>query len=223
MSAVTQVANIRSWRLLERSGAHLVEEFSYRDILLRKYTFARSMFGNVIKEKLMRYVSSGTRLFEARIEWGNMPLQVTYYLGNEPTPGGICVVRASYRLPEPFCTGRETGKWARIYPARRTGGKGRESEETLRREMLEETGWTMSHKKLLGFMHLHHLGAKPENYKYPYPDFLWPIYLAEAGEFSADAKIRMSGCLNLNSGLLKKKAPLDKGELLLLDAALKQR
>jgi 8-oxo-dGTP pyrophosphatase MutT (NUDIX family) len=98
-------------------------------------------------------------------------------------------------------------------------------EETLRRELLEETGWTMSDKKLLGFMHLHHLGAIPPNYKYPYPDFLWPIYLAEAGEFSADAKIpdewvSESEFLPVEEVI---KLPLDKGEFLLLDAAFKLR
>ena len=225
MSTVTQAANIRSCRVLERAGAHLTEEFSYQEVLLRKYTFARSMFGNVIKEKLMRYVSSGTRLFEARVEWGNMPLQITYYLGNEPPPVEyVSSVRAIVFRNRSVLVVKQANGHLYILPGGRVE-KGESLKETLQREMLEETGWTVSDKKLLGFMHLHHLGVKPENYKYPYPDFLWPIYLAEAGEFSADAKIPDEWVSESEFRPVEevKKLPLDKSELLLLDAALKLR
>ena len=101
--------------------------------------------------------------------------------------------------------------------------KGESLLETLRREILEETGWTVLSTELLGFMHFHHLGDKPRNYKYPYPDFLWPIYLAEAGDFIAEAKVPdkwvfESGFQPVNA---VRKLPLDEAELLLLEAALK--
>ena len=67
--------------------------------------------------------------------------------------------------------------------------KGESVLETLRREIMEETGWTLLSVKLLGFMHLHHLGPKPQHYEYPYPDFIWPIYSAEAGDFNAEARV----------------------------------
>ena len=65
--------------------------------------------------------------------------------------------------------------------------KGESALETLRRELLEETGWTLKDTHLLGFMHFHHLGPKPADYPYPYPDFLWPIYIAEAGTYVPEA------------------------------------
>ncbi len=53
-------------------------------------------------------------------------------------------------------------------------------EEALRRELLEETGLEIVELDLLGFMHLRHLTVKPEDYAFPYPDFFWLIYAAEA-------------------------------------------
>lgn len=55
--------------------------------------------------------------------------------------------------------------------------------------MAEETGWTLGCVSLLGFTHLHHLDPRPPDYAYPYPDFCWPVYVAEATRFAADAKI----------------------------------
>ena len=52
--------------------------------------------------------------------------------------------------------------------------------ETLEREILEETGWTISNPVLLGVLHFRHLKPKPPDYRYPYPDFLHLIYRAEA-------------------------------------------
>ena len=34
-------------------------------------------------------------------------------------------------------------------------------EATLRRELLEETGWQVCRASMLGFMHYHHLGPEP--------------------------------------------------------------
>jgi hypothetical protein len=31
-------------------------------------------------------------------------------------------------------------------------------------------------------MHLHHVTPKPSGYEYPYPDFLWLVFVTEAGE-----------------------------------------
>ena len=52
-------------------------------------------------------------------------------------------------------------------------------EATLRRELVEETGCcsiTVAHS--LGFLHFHHLTAKPEDYPYPYPDFCQAVFAA---------------------------------------------
>ena len=44
VSAMTQVSNLRSCRLLERLGSHSTGEFMYRDAVVRRYVFKRSLF-----------------------------------------------------------------------------------------------------------------------------------------------------------------------------------
>ncbi len=53
-------------------------------------------------------------------------------------------------------------------------------EETLRREVLEEAGWTIKEESPLGFMHFRHVSTRPEGYAYPYPDFFQLVFGAEA-------------------------------------------
>jgi 8-oxo-dGTP pyrophosphatase MutT (NUDIX family) len=43
-------------------------------------------------------------------------------------------------------------------------------EQTVRREVLEETGWAIDPPKLLGVKHFRHLTPKPAGYSCPYPD-----------------------------------------------------
>lgn len=67
---------------------------------------------------------------------------------------------------------------------------GEAPEATLRREIVEEAGWTIGSLSLLGVMRFHHLGpeqpqAPGQEYRYPYPDFLNLIYLAEAERYDA--------------------------------------
>ncbi len=58
---------------------------------------------------------------------------------------------------------------------------GESHEEALRRELVEETGWEVGDLHPIGFLHYHHLTPEPENYPYPYPDFLQRVFKAEAG------------------------------------------
>ena len=70
------------------------------------------------------------------------------------------------------------------------GGR-REGDEplaaTLEREVLEESGWAIADASLLGYLHLHHLTPQAPGYRFPYPDFLQPIYVAQAAEFHPGA------------------------------------
>jgi ADP-ribose pyrophosphatase YjhB (NUDIX family) len=61
-------------------------------------------------------------------------------------------------------------------------------EQTLHRELLEETGWTLTQTTLLGFKHFHHLAPAAPNYPYPYPDFIQVVFAARACEFRPEAK-----------------------------------
>ncbi|MEO6044749.1 MAG: NUDIX domain-containing protein [Tepidiformaceae bacterium] len=59
-------------------------------------------------------------------------------------------------------------------------------EQTLIREVGEESGWLVTPHRLLGFRHFRHLGPlTPQMADRPYPDFLQPIYAAFAEKYDA--------------------------------------
>lgn len=65
---------------------------------------------------------------------------------------------------------------------------GETPEETLRREVVEETGWHVVPAAVVGFRHFRHLGPpRPDMADRPYPDFIEPVYAATARELSANA------------------------------------
>jgi 8-oxo-dGTP pyrophosphatase MutT (NUDIX family) len=53
-------------------------------------------------------------------------------------------------------------------------------EQTLRREVLEETGWEVGGISLIGCYHFHILVPVPADYPYAHPDFFQPVYVAQA-------------------------------------------
>jgi 8-oxo-dGTP pyrophosphatase MutT (NUDIX family) len=57
---------------------------------------------------------------------------------------------------------------------------GETQDQTLAREIAEETGWTFASARPFGVLHFHHQTPKPESYPYPYPDFFQPLSLLEA-------------------------------------------
>jgi ADP-ribose pyrophosphatase YjhB (NUDIX family) len=98
-------------------------------------------------------------------------------------------------------------------------------EETLRREVREETGWALAGEFLLGFMHLHHLQPAPMGHRYPYPDFLQTVYTAEAVNYAPES--RLDDAYELDSTLVSlarvRELELSPHERLYLDAALREQ
>ena len=94
--------------------------------------------------------------------------------------------------------------------------------QTLRREVLEETGWTLGALRPLGFIHFHHLTPRPADYPYPYPDFFQIVYLAEAVDYVPSAV--QPGDYELGSAFYPPAAAaalgLSEGERLFLTTAL---
>jgi 8-oxo-dGTP pyrophosphatase MutT (NUDIX family) len=66
---------------------------------------------------------------------------------------------------------------------------GETPEQAMRREVLEETGWTLQDAVVLGALHFEHLTRKPPDYPYAYPHFLQPIYVAAADAFRLEARV----------------------------------
>jgi 8-oxo-dGTP pyrophosphatase MutT (NUDIX family) len=81
-------------------------------------------------------------------------------------------------------TVRNPDEWHVLPGGRREGDE--TPEQTVRREVLEETGVHIERPVLIGFMHLHHLTPKPADYEFLYPDFLWVVYQSEAALVEPD-------------------------------------
>jgi 8-oxo-dGTP pyrophosphatase MutT (NUDIX family) len=120
-------------------------------------------------------------------QWGEMAFEVSGYLtANLPPREFVSSVRAVIRRGDQALAITAPDR-IHILP----GGRcelGEAPLVTLRRETLEETGWSLTSPRLLGFKHFHHLTPKPDNYAYPYPDFLQVIYAATAETYHQDQR-----------------------------------
>jgi 8-oxo-dGTP pyrophosphatase MutT (NUDIX family) len=98
-------------------------------------------------------------------------------------------------------------------------------EETLRRELLEETGWAAGAIAPLGFLHFRHLAPRRPGDHYPYPDFLQVVYAVEAAAWRAEAMVAdpyvtQARLLPVAEVRQRQLPPLDR---FFLDAALRER
>lgn len=153
-------------------------------------------------------------------EWddGKLPLQVTTYVSDELPPLEVITsVRAIVRRDGEVLVVRDPFN-EHILP----GGRREDGEsliETLRREVLEETGWHLdSSITLVGFIHLHNLN--PEHWAKT--DFFQAVYTAEAIRYEPEAK-EVDG-FELGSEFrplaVIQQLPISEGERLLLDGML---
>lgn len=127
---------------------------------------------SVAVDKLAVFLARHASLSEEPAVWGSvthpLPLRIRAYLTVEAPPltyiisvrslvfhdadGALLVLRnrdSTHIMPSGHREPNET------------------LEQTLRREVLEETGWTLRAPTVLGFMHFHHLGPKPPGHPYP--------------------------------------------------------
>jgi 8-oxo-dGTP pyrophosphatase MutT (NUDIX family) len=110
-------------------------------------------------------------------QWGEMAFQVSGYLtANMPPLEYVTSVRAVVTQGENALVITSPDREHILPGGRREPGES--LTETLRREALEETGWSLRSLRLLGFKYFHHLMPRPAVYPYPYPDFLQVVYTA---------------------------------------------
>jgi len=180
-----------------------------------------------MNEDLEKYLSTGKNLGSIDVMWGEgtMPVRITTYLSYLMAPESYISSARSivFKGNTLLVVSQEKGHQY-ILP----GGRlepGESPLQALRREILEETGWTISNLKHIGFMHLHYLFSKPDDFKYPYPDSIWPIYISQAVEYKPEMKIYDEWVHDsqFRDIIEVQKLPINKGELLLLDQALKIR
>jgi NUDIX domain len=103
---------------------------------------------------------------DEQAEWPPLWLRVRTYLTSRLPPLDLVSwVRALVRQGDQILVVRDPLS-SHILP----GGRREPGEtllQTLEREILEETGWTIRNARLLGLAHVQHLTPKPADYRYP--------------------------------------------------------
>lgn len=146
-----------------------------------------------VDQKLKAFLRGRTQLAEERLDWSGggrelVQTRTTYALtpSDSPPLGLVTSVRAILmRGPQVMVMRDPDGE--HIVP----GGRLDDGEgllEALRRELLEETGWSVQGEpELIGLFHFHIHTPKPAGHRYPYPEFLQMLYRAEAEDYFPEA------------------------------------
>jgi 8-oxo-dGTP diphosphatase len=173
---------------------------------------------------LARYAPRGSE--DAAWLDGALRLRITAYLGAEPPPPAyVNSARAIVFQGDAVLVVRGVLGPADLHIV--PGGR-REGDETLdealRREVLEETGWTLANVVMLGFMHFQILD-RPPDYAYPYSDFVNVIHAADAVTHHPEALL--AGDVEIGVGFRPlaeiEALSLKPGERLFLNEALARR
>jgi 8-oxo-dGTP pyrophosphatase MutT (NUDIX family) len=154
--------------------------------------------------------------------WGESPLSINYYLtAARPPRPYITSVRAVVFKEDAVLVVQDRDENQFVVP----GGRCEEKEslaETLHREVLEETGWTIANPVYFGFAHFRHVAPRPAAYAYPYPDFFQLFYVATADQYFPDRPITDDYVLAATLMPVQMARNLDgmsQSQKLLLDAA----
>ena len=132
---------------------------------------------------LDQFLHDSPPLTEASVEWQfqgqTLPLSMGTHLAGSLPPFDhlITSVRAIVVTLDSMLVVRDP-EGCHLLP----GGRREQGEsciDCVRREVLEETGCEIDVSQPIGFMHYRHLGSKPRNYPYPYPDFLQVVFAAQ--------------------------------------------
>ncbi len=127
---------------------------------------------------------AGKRPFhETEALWasGTMPLRVHYFCSGEQPPEQFVTSVRCLVLQNDSVLVLRNRKGNHILPGGRRE-EGETFEQTLRREVAEETGWTIESISRLGFIHLEHLKPKPPGYQFLHPQFFQIVYTARASK-----------------------------------------
>ena len=178
---------------------------------------------SVLKDFLARHRPE----YEEVTAWsgGQFPLRVvSYFCAEVPPMEFISSIRAIVIKDGQVLVLRDTDETHIVPGGRRKPGE--TPAETLRREILEETGWLTDHYALLGFWHFHHLKPRPPDFPYLYPDFLNLIYTTTPIKQIPEAKLNDSHELGNEFMVIEEARKIkfaQPSQLLFLDAALARR
>lgn len=143
---------------------------------------------DVVAPAFAAELAAMTPLTDLEVQWPRQRLRQRTYLGDIACPPDLTLsARAVVFKGSQVVVVRQDDGLRHVEP-----GGGLEPGETLemaaRREVLEETGWTIRDLRPLGVHHFHPLGEPQAGARYRWGDFLQPIFVAEAVSYSRAAK-----------------------------------
>lgn len=134
---------------------------------------------------LTTYVTAHIAESEEVVSWPPSQLRLRSYITTLLPPDDLIVsVRAVIRIQEAALLVRNSDEQHILPGGRREANE--TFEDTVKREVLEESGWSVIIKQLLGVRHFRHLTPRPPKYVYPYPDFFQLVYLAQPLHYRAN-------------------------------------
>lgn len=165
-----------------------------------------------------------TALIRGSATWGDSRLDIAFNMSDLLPPiRYVTSVRAVVFRGDSVLVIRDGADSYHVMPGGRR--EGNESlDQTLRREILEETRWTIGNPIYLGFSHLR-LDPKQPDEKYPHPDFCQIFYMAEEKEYFPENEILDDWVLEADLMPIEKVWALniDDSQELLLKTALRLR
>ena len=139
-------------------------------------------------DEIRAFLAGKSSFFETETRWsdGALPLRVRYFLSNEQPPQQlVSSVRCLVLKGDSVLVLRNREGYHILPGGRREAGES--FEQTLHREVAEETGWTIRAVSRLGFIHLEHKEPKPAGYRFPHPHFFQVVYAACASKYMPDS------------------------------------
>jgi 8-oxo-dGTP pyrophosphatase MutT (NUDIX family) len=144
----------------------------------------------VSRADVVEFLAGRSPVAVGQAAWANgtMPMAISsYFTPDHPPLDLITSVRGVLLRDDQVCVVESSDGTFHLTP----GGRreiGETLEQTLRREILEETGWSIAPPHRLGFMHFHHLVPAPAGHPYAHPDFFQLIYATLALEHHPEAQ-----------------------------------
>jgi 8-oxo-dGTP pyrophosphatase MutT (NUDIX family) len=113
-------------------------------------------------------------------EWLGVPLEARFFLADDLPPRQYVGSVRAFVLREDQVLVAQSSP-----PVFSVGGRcepGETIEQTLLREVVEESGWRVEPIALIGFVHCRHLDGQRPDWGRPAPDFIDPMFVVSAVE-----------------------------------------
>ncbi len=174
-----------------------------------------------MNDELVHFLAPLTPFTEATVEWTIGTLHLACYLTESvPPPRYLMSARAVVTDGQSVVVVEDPEK-KYVLPGGRLE-KGETPEDAMRREVLEETGWSITSFRQIGILHYRHLKPKRADWSHPHPDFLQIVYAATPGDYKPE--LREVGGYELGAEFIPvpeaRKLSLDPWERVFLDEAV---